>query len=214
MRVAHAEWWAEFTIIFVLGRKSASQVVCSRPQTALRKASVSALPTKHPVLSLPRPVLCPSPLQLQPTQARYRGETGVKTQCASGPFPLPSPLVSTRRLAWSRGSEPRTRGAGGNGLVSRVANPRARGASEEAPALGRPGAASFPRQSTNAPERGVWRPRRAQRLRSASPAPPPRVLPSHRSPGGCWTSHRSAAASQRHPSTESREPRAPQTPAL
>lgn len=85
-----------------------------------------------------------------------------------------------------------------------VANPRARGASEEAPALGRPRAAGFPRQSTNAPERGVWRPRRAQRQRSTSPAPPPRVLSPHRAPDPRRTPRRRAAASQRHRDTAPR----------
>lgn len=67
---------------------------------------------------------------------------------------------------------------------------RARGAPEEAPALGQrqAGAACFPRQSTNAPERGAWRPWRAQPARAqpppaaAAPSPPP-VPPPRRAPG-------------------------------
>ena len=67
---------------------------------------------------------------------------------------------------------------------------RARGAPEEAPAPGQrqAGAACFPRQSTNAPERGAWRPWRAQPARAQPPpaaaAPsPPRVPPPRRAPG-------------------------------
>lgn len=67
---------------------------------------------------------------------------------------------------------------------------RARGAPEEAPGLGQrqAGAACFPRQSTNAPERGAWRPWRAQPARAQPPpvaaAPsPPRVPPRRRAPG-------------------------------
>lgn len=66
---------------------------------------------------------------------------------------------------------------------------RARGAPEEAPVLGQrqAGAACFPRQSTNAPERGAWRPWRAQPARAqpapaaAAPSPPP-VPPPSRAP--------------------------------
>lgn len=69
---------------------------------------------------------------------------------------------------------------------------RARGAPEEAPVLGQrqAGAACFPRQSTNAPERGAWRPWRAQPARAqpapaaaAPPPPPPPVPPPSRAPG-------------------------------
>lgn len=67
---------------------------------------------------------------------------------------------------------------------------RARGAPEEAPVLGQrqAGAACFPRQSTNAPERGAWRPWRAQPARvqpspaAAAPSPPP-GLPPRQAPG-------------------------------
>lgn len=71
---------------------------------------------------------------------------------------------------------------------------RARGAPEEAPVLGQrqAGAACFPRQSTNAPERGAWRPWRAQpapvqpspaaAAPSPPPGPPPRQAPGPRGP--------------------------------
>lgn len=58
---------------------------------------------------------------------------------------------------------------------------RARGAPEEAPALGQrqAGAACFPRQSTNAPEHGAWRPWRAQLV----PVQPPPVAAASPPPG-------------------------------
>lgn len=71
---------------------------------------------------------------------------------------------------------------------------RARGAPEEAPVLGQrqAGAACFPRQSTNAPERGAWRPWRAQLVpvqpppvaaaSSPPPGPPPRRAQGPRGP--------------------------------
>ncbi|CAO2613672.1 hypothetical protein LEMLEM_LOCUS16193 [Lemmus lemmus] len=140
------------------------------------------------------------------------GETGVKTQGASGPFPFRRPLVSTRRLARSGVSEPYARGEGGNGLVSRVANPRARGASEEAPELGRPGAAGFPRQSTNAgrlaPEACTAASLSLPRAAAEGPAVPSR----------CWPVPESAPQRRRQPAPpEHRTPRAtrtPQTPVL
>lgn len=66
---------------------------------------------------------------------------------------------------------------------------RARGAPEEAPALGQrqAGAACFPRQSTNAPERGAWRPWRAQPAPCklpAAPRPPRRLRRRARRPAG------------------------------
>lgn len=110
------------------------------------------------------------------------GSQGLKPGALVAPSPSPAPLSPLGASPGAKVPSPALEGRGRNGLVSRVANPRARGASEEAPALGLPGAAGFPRQSTNAPERSVWRPRRAQRQRSASPAPPPRVLSPHRVP--------------------------------
>lgn len=68
---------------------------------------------------------------------------------------------------------------------------RARSAPEEAPVLGQrqAGAACFPRQSTNAPERGAWRPWRAQLApvqpppTAAASRPPPPGPPPYRAPG-------------------------------
>lgn len=53
--------------LLVLGKKVSLPGGCPKPQTVLRKSSVSALLTVHPILSFPRPVLFGSPLEPQLT---------------------------------------------------------------------------------------------------------------------------------------------------
>ncbi|XP_051707000.1 chordin-like protein 2 isoform X2 [Oryctolagus cuniculus] len=149
------------------------------------------------------PAGCAGP---RPLHSGRRGESGVKPHARpGGPFPLRSPRASPRRRAWSvRPGARHERGGGRVGLrlgwpIHRVRR-ALRGGASAAPAPGR--TAGFPRQSTNAPERGAWRPGRAQPARAQPPPRPPR--------------RRRPAARPRAPGAGGASParRAPQTPAL
>lgn len=92
---------------------------CSKWQVSLHS------PTKHPILRFPHPYRdLPHP-NTNPTQFHLKsnrvgspcrlgtaGSQGLKPGALVAPSPSPAPLVSTRRLAWSEGSQPCSRGEG------------------------------------------------------------------------------------------------------
>lgn len=93
--------------------------LCSKWQVSLHS------PTKYPILRFPDPYydFPHSNINLtqfhlksnwvgSPCRLRTAGSQGLKPGASVAPFPLPSPLVSTRRLAWSEGSQPCTKGEG------------------------------------------------------------------------------------------------------